>query len=159
MAALSSREAKAGVRGSISPGQGCGDEVTTKADKMKVRLFFLRKLCYNESINGHVEVHMLDERMNRKQIEEMAEAMLTLRDREEALLFFEDIFTIKELQAVAQRLAVARLLKKKVTYQDIAEQTGASTATISRVNRSLTYGAGGYQMVLSRMKEASSQEE
>ena len=63
----------------------------------------------------------------------------------------KDIFTIKELQAVAQRLAVARLLKKKVTYQDIAEQTGASTATISRVNRSLTYGAGGYQLVLSRL--------
>ena len=53
---------------------------------------------------------------------------------------------------------MARLLKKRVTYQDIAEQTGASTATISRVNRSLSYGAGGYQMVLGRMKEVSSQE-
>lgn len=102
---------------------------------------------------------MLDERIKNEQIEELAEAMLTLRTREEAFLFFEDIFTIKELQAVAQRLAVARLLKKKVTYQDIADGTGASTATISRVNRSLTYGAGGYQMVLGRMKEASSDEE
>ncbi len=102
---------------------------------------------------------MLDEHVNQEQIEELAEAMLTLGSREEAFLFFEDIFTIKELQAVAQRLAVARLLKKKVTYQDIAEKTGASTATISRVNRSLTYGAGGYQMVLSRMKDATSQEE
>ncbi|MBQ4264671.1 MAG: hypothetical protein IJB85_04085 [Clostridia bacterium] len=96
---------------------------------------------------------MLDERIKNEQVEELAEAMLTLGTREEAFLFFEDIFTIKELQAVAQRLAVARLLKKKVTYQEIAEQTGASTATISRVNRSLIYGAGGYQMVLSRMPE------
>ena len=102
---------------------------------------------------------MLDERMNQEQLEELAEAMLAIRTREEAFLFFEDIFTIKELQAVAQRLAVARLLKQKVTYQDIAEQTGASTATISRVNRSLSYGAGGYQMVLGRMKDASSQED
>ena len=101
---------------------------------------------------------MLDEHMKKEQIEELAEAMLALRDREEAFLFFEDIFTVKELQAVAQRLAVARLLKKRVTYQDIAEQTGASTATISRVNRSLTYGAGGYQTVLSRMSDASREE-
>ncbi len=56
------------------------------------------------------------------------------------------------LQAVAQRLAVARLLQKKVTYQEIAERTGASTATISRVNRCLTYGAGGYQLILGKTK-------
>ena len=98
---------------------------------------------------------MLDEHVKREQMEELAEAMLTLKNQEEAFLFFEDIFTVKELQAVAQRLAVARLLKRRVTYQDIAEQTGASTATISRVNRSLAYGAGGYQMVLSRMKDSS----
>ena len=96
---------------------------------------------------------MLDERIMNEQIGELAEAMLTLRTREEALLFFEDIFTIKELQAVAQRLAVAEMLKRRVTYQEIAEKTGASTATISRVNRSLSYGAGGYQTVLSRMPE------
>ena len=94
---------------------------------------------------------MLDERIRNEQVDDLAEAMLAIQNREEAYLFFEDIFTIKELQAVAQRLAVARLLKKKVTYQEIAEKTGASTATISRVNRSLTYGAGGYQLVLGRM--------
>lgn len=95
---------------------------------------------------------MLDERVGNEQLDDLAEAMLAIRSREEAYLFFEDLFTIKELQAVAQRLAVARLLKQKVTYQDIAEQTGASTATISRVNRCLTYGAGGYQLVLGRMQ-------
>ena len=98
---------------------------------------------------------MLDERIMNEQIHDLVEAMLLLKTPEEAQSFFEDIFTIKELQAVAQRLAVARMLKKKVTYQDIAEQTGASTATISRVNRSLTYGAGGYQLVLARMGDGS----
>lgn len=97
---------------------------------------------------------MLDERIASEQIDELAKAMLLIGSKEEAYRFFEDIFTVKELQAVAQRLAVARLLKDKVTYQDIAEQTGASTATISRVNRSLSYGAGGYQLVLDRMSEA-----
>ena len=94
---------------------------------------------------------MLDERIASEQIDELAKAMLLISSEEEAYRFFEDIFTVKELQAVAQRLAVARLLKDKVTYQDIAERTGASTATISRVNRSLSYGAGGYQLVLDRM--------
>ena len=96
---------------------------------------------------------MLDEHVKKEQMEELAEAMLTIRNQEEAFLFFEDIFTIKELQAVAQRLAVAQMLKQRVTYQEIAEKTGASTATISRVNRSLSYGAGGYQTVLARMEQ------
>lgn len=123
------------------------------AGEMKARLFFLRRLCYNDKIEEHMEVHMLDERIRNEQVDDLAEAMLAIQNREEAYLFFEDIFTIKELQAVAQRLAVARMLKRKVTYQEIAEKTGASTATISRVNRSLTYGAGGYQLVLGRMPQ------
>lgn len=94
---------------------------------------------------------MLDERIQNEQIDDLVQAMLILDSRDEAYHFFEDIFTIHELQAVAQRLAVARLLKEKVTYQDIAERTGASTATISRVNRCLTYGAGGYQSVLAKL--------
>lgn len=87
------------------------------------------------------------------QIADLARAMLALDNMDEAYRFFEDIFTIHELQAVAQRLAVARLLQKKVTYQEIAERTGASTATISRVNRCLTYGADGYNTVLDRMEK------
>ena len=96
---------------------------------------------------------MANEFLQDEQVRELADAMLTLSTQEEMLAFFEDIFTIHELQAVAQRLAVARLLRRKVTYQEIAEQTGASTATISRVNRCLTYGAGGYQQILSRLDE------
>ena len=96
---------------------------------------------------------MLDERVRNGQVDDLARAMVALTSMDEAYSFFEDIFTIHELQAVAQRLAVARLLRRKVTYQEIAEQTGASTATISRVNRCLTYGAGGYQQILGKLDE------
>ena len=94
----------------------------------------------------------MQDNMINKQVADLAKAMLALESEEEAYRFFEDIFTIHELQSVAQRLAVARLLQKKVTYQEIAERTGASTATISRVNRCLTYGAGGYQLILGKTK-------
>ena len=97
---------------------------------------------------------MLDERVRNGQVDDLAMAMVELRNTDEAYRFFEDIFTIHELQAVAQRLAVARLLRRKVTYQEIAEQTGASTATISRVNKCLKYGADGYRTALDRLKEA-----
>ena len=93
---------------------------------------------------------MLDERITEEQLSELVRVMLSLESEEETRSFFEDLFTMGELQAVAQRLAVARLLRRKATYQEIAERTGASTATISRVNRSLLYGAGGYQRVLAR---------
>ena len=93
-----------------------------------------------------------ESKFKRADIDELFEAILLLKDEEDCYRFFEDIFTIHELQAVAQRLAVARLLQKKVTYQEIAERTGASTATISRVNRCLTYGAGGYQLILGKTK-------
>lgn len=94
---------------------------------------------------------MLDTKMRNEQFDDLARAMIEVSSVDEAYCFFEDIFTIHELQAVAQRLAVARMLRKKVTYQEIADQTGASTATISRVNRSLTYGAGGYQTILDKL--------
>ena len=94
---------------------------------------------------------MLDERIKNEQIDDLARAMIELKEMDEAFSFFEDIFTIHELQAVAQRLAVARLLRRKVTYQEIAEKTGASTATISRVKRCLAYGAGGYQNMLDKL--------
>lgn len=105
---------------------------------------------------------MLDARVKNEQVDDLARAMIEVADCDEAYRFFEDIFTIHELQSVAQRLAVARLLRKKVTYQEIAERTGASTATISRVNRCLTYGAGGYQLILDKLdakREAAAKDE
>lgn len=81
------------------------------------------------------------------------DAIMQLQNKEECYIFFEDICTINELLSLSQRFEVASMLREKKTYLDIAEKTGASTATISRVNRSLNYGNDGYDMVLDRMKK------
>ena len=83
------------------------------------------------------------------------DAVLTLKSREECYRFFEDICTVSELQALSQRFEVAHMLRNHQTYMDIAETTGASTATISRVNRSLNYGHDGYDLVLRRLRGES----
>lgn len=77
-------------------------------------------------------------------------AVLSLENREECRMFFEDIFTVKELQDICQRYEVAIMLNRGKSYNEISEATGASTATISRVNRCLVYGDGGYRTVLSK---------
>lgn len=79
-------------------------------------------------------------------------AMLTLKTSEECYMFFEDLGTISELTSMAQRFKVAELLSDKHTCHDISETTGASTATISRVNRCLNYGTGGYRLAITRLK-------
>lgn len=85
------------------------------------------------------------------QVEDLFKAILTLENTDECFKFFEDVCTVNEVLTIAQRFAVAKKLKENMTYLDIAAQTGASTATISRVNRSLNYGQDGYDMVLERM--------
>ena len=85
-------------------------------------------------------------------VDELFEAIMCLKNKEECYLFFEDVCTINELLSLSQRFEVAHMLKEKKTYLEIAEKTGASTATISRVNRSLNYGNDGYEMVFSRLK-------
>ena len=77
-------------------------------------------------------------------------AILSLQNEEECYRFFEDVCTVNELLSLSQRYEVARMLREEKTYLDIAEKTGASTATISRVNRSLNYGNDGYDMVFQR---------
>ncbi len=84
-------------------------------------------------------------------------AILALETEEECRNFFEDLCTVFEIKAMAQRLAVAELLLDKLVYSDIVEKTGASTATISRVNRSLYYGKNGYKCVLERIEEKDSE--
>ena len=86
-------------------------------------------------------------------VDHLFEAILTLKSKEECYSFFEDLCTVNELLSLSQRFEVAAMLKEHKTYLEIAEKTGASTATISRVNRPLTYGNDGYEMVYSRMKE------
>ena len=80
-------------------------------------------------------------------------AILLLQDEEDCYRFFEDICTINELHAIAQRLQVAKLLSEKKTYSEIESITKASTATISRINKCLVYGADGYKRVLERLQE------
>ena len=81
------------------------------------------------------------------------DAILSLETREECYDFFEDLCTVKEISDMAQRLEAAKLLLDGSTYEQIVKTVEISTATISRVNRSLTYGAGGYQLVLGRMPQ------
>ena len=82
---------------------------------------------------------------------DLFDAVLSLRNKEECYRFFEDVCTVNELMSISQRFEVARMLTEKKTYLEIAEKTGASTATISRVNRSLLYGQDGYSLVFSRL--------
>ena len=86
-------------------------------------------------------------------VKHLFEAVLKLENVEECYQFFEDVCTINELLSLSQRFEVAKMLTENKTYLEIAEQTGASTATISRVNRSLNYGNDGYQMLFSRMEK------
>ncbi len=85
--------------------------------------------------------------------QKLYEALIMLKTEEECALFMEDLCTIPEIKALAQRLEVAKCLRKRDVYSDIEEKTGASSATISRVNKCLNYGAGGYKIILDRLEE------
>ena len=98
-----------------------------------------------------------ESKFKRPDIDELFEAVLTLKDMEDCYRFFEDICTINEIHAIAQRLQVAKLLSEKKTYNEIESTTGASTATISRINKYLVYGADGYKRVLAGMKEKNNE--
>ncbi|MCD8503426.1 MAG: YerC/YecD family TrpR-related protein [Bacillaceae bacterium] len=93
-----------------------------------------------------------------RELDQLFLAILSLKDLEECYQFFDDLCTINEIQSLAQRLEVARMLRDKNTYQKIETETGASTATISRVKRCLNYGNDGYQMTLERVKQQLEQE-
>ena len=96
---------------------------------------------------------MFEPKVRTEQTDLLMKAVLELNSEEDAYRFFEDICTIAELKSIAQRLEVAELLRKRVTYQEIAKRTGASSATISRVNRALLYGAEGYEKVLDALEQ------
>ncbi|WP_461817704.1 YerC/YecD family TrpR-related protein, partial [Faecalimonas sp.] len=93
----------------------------------------------------------MSKKIRTESVDYLFDAILSLKDREECYTFFEDVCTINELLSLSQRLEVAKMLREQRTYLEIAEKTGASTATISRVNRSLNYGSDGYDMVFSRL--------
>ncbi len=95
----------------------------------------------------------MTKKLRTEDVKDLFEAILTLENVEECYQFFEDVCTVNEVLSIAQRFAVAKMLRTKETYKDIAEKTGASTATISRVNRALNYGNDGYDMVFERLNE------
>ena len=95
----------------------------------------------------------MNNKIKSESTDKLFDAILTLKNKEECYSFFEDLCTVNEIISLSQRFAVAQMLKEKKTYLDIAEKTGASTATISRVNRSLIYGCDGYDMVFKRMNK------
>ena len=95
----------------------------------------------------------MSKKIHTEAVDHLFEAILSLKDKEECYTFFEDVCTINELMSLSQRFEVARMLRQKKTYLEISEKTGASTATISRVNRSLNYGNDGYEMVFNRLED------
>lgn len=96
---------------------------------------------------------MMNKKIRSDAVDQLFDAVLSLENREECYAFFEDICTVNELLSLSQRLEVAGMLREKKTYLEIAEKTGASTATISRVNRSLNYGNDGYDLAFERMNK------
>ena len=100
----------------------------------------------------------MNKRIKKTRNEDMYKAILTLETLDEAMKFFDDLCTVSELQAMEQRFQVAELLNEGMIYNDILAKTGASSATISRVNRSLQYGADGYAVAFERLEKLREQE-
>ena len=101
----------------------------------------------------------MSKKIRTEAVDHLFEAILCLKDKEECYTFFEDVCTINEILSLSQRFEVAHMLREQKTYLDIAEKTGASTATISRVNKCLVYGSDGYRKMLDRLKEDETAEE
>ncbi len=95
----------------------------------------------------------MSDKIKDKNVDFLFEAILNLQTMEECYAFFDDLCTVQEIKAISQRIVVAKMLRDKKVYSDIVSETGASTATISRVNRSLQYGSNGYEEIFKRMEE------
>lgn len=95
----------------------------------------------------------MNAKLHGESVDYLFKAILSLQSVEECYMFFEDLCTVPELKAMSQRMSVARMLQDKKVYSEIVAETGASTATISRVKRSFDYGSDGYELVFGRLKE------
>ncbi len=105
------------------------------------------------------QVSEMNKKIKTEAVDSLFDAILCLKDRRECYSFFEDLCTVNELLSLSQRFEVAAMLGSRKTYLEIAEKTGASTATISRVNRSLNYGNDGYEMVFNRLSQKAAEAE
>ena len=101
----------------------------------------------------------MNKKIKNELTDKLFQCILSLETVDECYQLFEDLCTVNEVQAIAQRMEVAAMLDAKCTYVEIAKKTGASTATISRVNRCLHYGTDGYKLVIDRMREQREQQE
>lgn len=101
----------------------------------------------------------MNPKIKNESTEALFEAILTLKTIDECYAFFDDLCTVPEIKAMAQRYKVARMLDKGEIYTEIVSETGASTATISRVNRALNYGSDGYSLAIERTKQAAKDSE
>ncbi len=100
----------------------------------------------------------MNNKLKTKSVDHLMDAILCLETKEECYNFFEDLCTVNELLSLAQRFSVATMLREENTYMKITEETGASTATISRVNRSLIYGCDGYELIFKRLEQKQAEE-
>ena len=98
-------------------------------------------------------MNSLNNKLNDEYMDYLFDCILSLKNKEECYRYFEDLCTIAELKAMSQRMHVAKMLTEQRVYNDIVKLTGASTATISRVNRCLSYGTNGYKLSIERLKE------
>ncbi|EEG28525.1 TrpR family protein YerC/YecD [[Clostridium] methylpentosum DSM 5476] len=98
-------------------------------------------------------MNSLNNKLNDEYMDYLFDCILSLKNKEECYRYFEDLCTIAELKAMSQRMHVAKMLTEQRVYNDIVKLTGASTATISRVNRCLSYGTNGYKLAIERLKE------
>lgn len=103
--------------------------------------------------------NIMSRKLQDDNLDYLFKAVLSLQNTEECYDFFEDLCTIQELKAISQRLVVAKMLSEKCVYTDIVNATGALTATISRVNRSLQYGCDGYDKIFERIREQEENEQ
>lgn len=101
--------------------------------------------------------YKMNKKLKTAAVDHLIDAILCLKTKEESYNFFEDLCTVNELLSLSQRFEVATMLHNHKTYMEIAEKTGASTATISRVNRSLNYGCDGYELIFERLEETREQ--
>ena len=122
-----------------------------QSDKRYERI--LTAVFYHGVRNRYKEICDMSKKIHTEAVDSLFDAVLSLRNREECYQFFEDVCTVNEILSLSQRFEVAKMLKEKKTYLEISEKTGASTATISRVNRSLNYGNDGYDMVFDRISK------
>ena len=97
----------------------------------------------------------MNKKIKTEAVDFLFDAILSLENRDECYSFFEDLCTMTELKSMSQRLVVAKMLRDKRVYSEIVKDTGASTATISRVNRSLIYGCNGYEEIFNRLAKKS----